>query len=38
MTHHQPRISLIDVPALLLAVVIAAPFALLVIAPFMPGL
>lgn len=38
MTDHQPNISLIDLPVLLIAAVIAAPFVLVLIAPFTAGL
>jgi len=38
MTYHQQKISLIDVPVLLVAVAIAAPFVLVLIAPFTAGL
>ena len=38
MTYNQQKISLIDVPAILLAAAIAAPFVLVLIAPFTVGL
>jgi len=38
MTYRQPTISLFDIPALLLSVGIAAPFVLMLIAPFTHGL
>lgn len=38
MTYQQPKFSLIDIPMLLLAVAIAAPFVLMLVAPFTHGL
>jgi len=38
MTYNQQKISLIDVPGLLLAAAIAVPFVLVLIAPFTAGL
>jgi len=38
MTYRQPKFSLIDIPMLLLAVAIAAPFVLMLVAPFTHGL
>jgi hypothetical protein len=38
MTYRQPKISLIDIPVLLLGIAIAAPFVLMLIAPFTHGL
>jgi len=38
MTYRQQKFSLIDIPMLLLAVAIAAPFVLMLVAPFTHGL
>ena len=38
MTYRQPKFSLIDIPMLLLGVAIAAPFVLMLVAPFTHGL
>jgi hypothetical protein len=38
MTYRQPKFSLIDLPMLLVAIAIAAPFVLMLIAPFTHGL
>jgi len=38
MSHCHPKFSLIDIPALLLGIAIAAPFVLVLIAPFTHGL
>ena len=38
MSNNQPKISLIDIPMLLLGVWIAAPFVLVLVAPFTNGL
>lgn len=38
MTYRQPKISLIDFPVLLIGVAIAAPFILMLVAPFTQGL
>lgn len=38
MSHRQPTIKLIDIPVLLVGIAIAAPFVLVLIAPFTHGL
>jgi hypothetical protein len=38
MSHGQPTIKLIDIPVLLVGIAIAAPFVLVLIAPFTHGL
>ena len=38
MSHHHPTISLFDIPVLLVGIAIAAPFILVLIAPFTHGL
>jgi hypothetical protein len=38
MSYHQPKFSLIDIPMLLLGIAIAAPFILVLVAPFTHGL
>jgi len=38
MPHRQPKLSLIDIPALLFSLTIAALFALMLVAPFTQGL
>ena len=38
VSYRQPKISLFDLPILLFATVIAAPFVLMLIAPFTNGL
>jgi hypothetical protein len=38
MTYRQPKISLIDIPMLLIGIAIAAPFILMLVAPFTQGI
>ena len=38
MTYRQPKISLFDIPMLLIGMAIAAPFVLMLVAPFTHGL
>ena len=38
MSYRQPKFSMIDIPMLVLAIAIAAPFVLVLVAPFTHGL
>ena len=38
MSHDHPKFNLIDIPMLLLGIAIAAPFILILVAPFTDGL
>jgi hypothetical protein len=38
MSYDHPKFSLIDIPMLLLGIALAAPFVLMLVAPFTDGL